>query len=75
MSPTRSSLQVSDSELIKRSAPGGRLPVKGAKNNAYGDSAYTPIHDASAAAIAAKAEREHTRERPDLAAKRERAGK
>jgi hypothetical protein len=66
---------LSDSELAKRAAPGGRLPVATAKNNAYGDKAYTPIGHATPAAIAAKAEREHTRERPDLVARRQARGK
>jgi hypothetical protein len=43
---------LTDHEVMNRAAPGGRLPVKGAKNNAYGDKAYTPIGDASPAAVA-----------------------
>jgi hypothetical protein len=73
--PSSTSIVLSDSEFAKRAAPGGRLPVGTAKSNAYGDKAYTPIHDASAAAVAARAEREHTRERPDLVSRRDARGK
>jgi hypothetical protein len=66
---------LSDSEFAKRAAPGGRLPLKGAKNNAYGDKAYTPIGDGSPAATAADAERQVRRERPELVDKRQREGK
>ena len=49
-------------EFAKRAAPGGRLPLKGAKNTVAGDKAYTPISDASPAAItAAAAERQRAR--------------
>jgi hypothetical protein len=73
--PSKSSIVLSDSEVAKRAAPGGRLPVATAKNNAYGDKAYTPIHDASASAVAAKAERKDARGKPELIAKREAKGK
>lgn len=68
---------LSDSELIKRSAPGGRLPVQGAKNAPAGggDRAWTPIHAGSPAAIAAANERHDVRAKPDLVAKRMRGGK
>jgi hypothetical protein len=73
--PSKSSIVLSDSEFAKRAAPGGRLPVKGAKNNPYGDSAYTSLADGTPAAAAARAEREHTRDKPDLAARRLAKGK
>jgi hypothetical protein len=66
---------LSDEELARRSAPGGRLPLKGAKSNAYGDKSWTPIHAGSPAAVQAAAERKFARERPDLQARREKAGK
>lgn len=65
---------LSDHEVVNRAAPGGRLPLKGAKSNAYGGD-WTPIHAGSAAAVAAAQERHEAKERPDLVAKRERAGK
>jgi hypothetical protein len=58
-----------DEEYAKRAAPGGRLPVKGAKSNASGGD-WVNIGDASPAAIAAKQERIQARSRPALAAKR-----
>ena len=61
-------------ELAKRAAPGGRLP-QGAKANPYGDAKWTPIGDASPAAIAAAKERHETRAKPDLAAKRQSEGR
>jgi hypothetical protein len=66
-----------DSELIKRSAPGGRLPVQGAKNAPAGggDRAWTPLHAGSAAAIATANERHDVRHKPALAAQRMRGGK
>jgi hypothetical protein len=66
---------LSDEEFAKRAAPGGRLPIKGAKNTVGGDAAYTPIGDASPAARAAAAERQQARHQPDLVAKRQREGK
>jgi hypothetical protein len=66
---------LSDSEVMKRAAPGGRLPVASAKNNAYGDKAYTPIGNGTPSAVAAEAERHFVRERPDLVARRMREGK
>ena len=74
LTPTKTQIQVSGHELRARSAPGGRMPT-GTASNTYGDAKYTPIHDASPAAIAAEQERQVRRERPELAAKRERAGK
>jgi hypothetical protein len=65
---------LSDSEIAKRSAP-GNLPVKGAVSNAYGDAKWTPSGSGSPAAVAGRAEREDTRERPDLVAKRAAKGK
>jgi hypothetical protein len=73
--PSKSSIVLSDSEVAKRAAPGGRLPVATAKNNAYGDKAYTPIHDGSPAAVAVKAERREARGKPELVARREARGK
>jgi hypothetical protein len=74
LTPTKSSIVLSDSEFAKRAAPGGRMPIRGAKSNAYGGD-WTPIGDASPAAQAAAQERHETREKPDLAAKRARGGK
>jgi hypothetical protein len=73
--PSSTSIVLSDHEFAKRAAPGGRLPVKGATNNAYGDAKYTPIGDASPAAVAAAQERHEARAKAALVAKRERAGK
>jgi hypothetical protein len=73
--PSKTSIVLSDEEYARRSAPGGKLAVATAKSNAYGDSAYTPIHDASPAAVAAAQERHEARAKPALAAKRERRGK
>ena len=64
-----------DHEISKRAFPGGRMPVKGAVNNAYGDKAWNSIGDGSPSAIAAKAEREDTRAKPALAEKRLAKGK
>jgi hypothetical protein len=75
LTPTKTSIVLSDHEFAKRAAPGGRLPVKGAANNALGDAKYTPIGDGSPAAVAGEAERHETRAKPELAAKRERRGK
>ncbi|HZZ22896.1 MAG TPA: hypothetical protein VFE60_10140 [Roseiarcus sp.] len=66
---------LSPEEFAKRAAPGGRLPIKGAKNTVAGDARYTPIGDATPAAIAAAQERHETRAKPDLVAKRQREGK
>jgi hypothetical protein len=73
--PTKSSIQLSDSELVKRSAPGGRLPIATTKDNALGDKGWTSISEGSPSAVAGRAEREHTRERPDLVARRAAKGK
>ena len=62
---------LSDEEFGKRAAPGGRLPLKGAKSNPSGDAGWTQIGDASPAAHAAAAERQQVRARPDLVAKRD----
>jgi hypothetical protein len=75
LTPTKSSIALSSSEVAKRTAPGGRLPVKGAKNAPFGDRGWTPIGDATPAAIAGRAEREHARERPDLVQARAAKGK
>jgi hypothetical protein len=66
---------LSPEEFAKRAAPGGHLPIKGAKANPHGDAAYTQIGDASPAAQAAAAELQQARSRPDLVAKRQRKGK
>jgi hypothetical protein len=66
---------LSDSEIARRAAPGGRLPVKGAKSTVTGDPQWTQIGDASRAAIAAAQERHDTRERPDIVARRAAKGK
>ena len=42
---------LSDEEFAKRAAPGGRLPLKGAKSNPSGDAGWTQIGDASPAAV------------------------
>ena len=65
---------LSDEEFAKRAAPGGRLPLKGAKNTVAGGD-WTPIGEASPAAIAAAQERHETRAKPALVAKRQRGGK
>ena len=46
----------SRSELEKRAAPGGRLPLATAKNNALGDKGWTSITDGSPSAVAGEAE-------------------
>lgn len=66
---------LTDHEIASTAAPGGKMPVRGAKSNPYGDPKYTPIHDGSPAAAAAAQERHEARAKPELAAKRERAGK
>jgi hypothetical protein len=66
---------LSPEEFAKRAAPGGRLPVKGAKNTVAGDAKWTPIGDATPAAIAASQERHDARAKPHLVAKRQREGK
>jgi hypothetical protein len=65
---------LSDEEFARRAAPGGRLPIKGAKSNASGGE-WVNIGDASPAAIAAAQERHETRAKPDLGAKRAAKGK
>ena len=68
-------LYLTPEEIARREAPAG-MPVKGATATpGRGDKQYTPIHAGSAAAVAAAAERKFARERPDLVAKREKAGK
>jgi hypothetical protein len=62
-------------EFAKRAAPGGRLPIKGAKNTVAGDAGWTPIGDGSPAAIAAAQERHETRAKPALVARRAAKGK
>ena len=69
------SAPLSAEEVAKRLAPGGRLPISGAKSTVAGDAKWTPIGDASPAAIAAAQERHNTRAKPDLVAKRQREGK
>jgi hypothetical protein len=66
---------LSPEEFAKRAAPGGRLPIKGAKNTVAGDAKWTPIGDATRASIGAAQERHETRAKPDLVAKRQRKGK
>jgi hypothetical protein len=75
MSPTKSYLQLSDHELMNRAASGGRMPVRGAVSNPYGDKAHTVIADGSPAAAAGAQEHREVRNRPDLVAKRQREGK
>ena len=72
---TEQGLGLRDHEIANRAAPGGRLPIKGAKSNPSGDAGWTPIGDASPAAQAAAAERHQVRAKPDLVAKRQRGGK
>jgi hypothetical protein len=72
--PSKSSIVLSDSEFAKRAAP-GRLPVKGAKDIGDRTGQWTPIGSGSKAAIAGQAEHEMRRAKPELVAKRERAGK
>jgi hypothetical protein len=62
---------LSDSEIVKRSAPGGRMPVAGPKKtDNRGGSDWSGISDGSPNAVAGQAERDFRRERPDLASKR-----
>jgi hypothetical protein len=75
MTPTRGSIQLSDHEVMNRAAPGGRLPIRGAKSTVDGDKAWTPIHDGSPAAAAAAQERHEARAKPELVAKRQAKGK
>jgi hypothetical protein len=64
-------VSLSPEEIAKRSAPGGRLPLKGATNAADRSAAkWVNIGDATPAAVAAKAERVETRAKPALVAKR-----
>jgi hypothetical protein len=65
---------LSDSEFAKRQAP-GRLTRAVASGAVTGDKAYTPIGSGSGAAPAGPAAHEVRREKPELVAKRERAGK
>jgi hypothetical protein len=62
-------VELSPEQVAKTAFPGGRLPLKGAKSSPSGGD-WTNISDGGPNAIAAKAEREQTRSRPDLAAKR-----
>jgi hypothetical protein len=73
--PSSTSIVLSDEERAKRMTPGGRLPVATAKNNTYGDAGWTPLGHPTPAAVAAKAEREDTRAKPALVAKRASKGK
>jgi hypothetical protein len=66
---------LSDSELAKRSAPGGRTPVATAKSTVTGDPGWTGIGDATPATAAGSAERQFRRERPDIVAARAAKGK
>lgn len=77
LSPSPSQLVVSDHEAVNRAASGGRLPVMGGlkPNDPRGGNDWQGLHAGSPATIAAKAEREHTRARPDLVAKRDAKGK
>jgi hypothetical protein len=72
--PSKTTIALSDSEFQKRAAP-GRLPAKGATATVDGDKGWTPIGSGSKAAIAGQAEHEMRRAKPELVAKRERAGK
>jgi hypothetical protein len=73
--PSKTSIVLSDEEFAKRSAPGGKLAVATAKSNPYADPKYSQIGEATPNAVAAKAEREHARARPDLVQKRASKGK
>jgi hypothetical protein len=73
--PSKTAIQLSDSEFAKRAAPGGRLPVKGAADNTYGDKGWTSIAESSPAAVAGEAERQVRRDRPEIVAKRASKGK
>ena len=67
---TEKGVGLHDHEIANRLAPGGRMPIKGAKNTVAGEPRYTPIGDATPAAIAAAQERHETRAKPALVAKR-----
>jgi hypothetical protein len=68
---------LSDSEVAKRLAPGGRLRLAsgGKAADPRGDKQYEPISSGSAAATAGQALHEFKRARPDLKSRREREGK
>jgi hypothetical protein len=74
LTPSKSSITLSDSEFAsgKRLA---RLPVKGAKSNPYGDAGHAQNSHGTAAAMAAEAERQFVRDRPDVVARSEKMGK
>jgi len=65
-----------DSEIAKRAAPGGRVPVGGLKASDHrGGSSWTSVADGSPSAVAGQQERDFRRDRPDLVAKRAGKGK
>jgi hypothetical protein len=74
--------QASDEERARRggfthpsNTPFGAQPVKTASNTPEGDKGYTPIGRNSPAAKAAAAEKQDTKHKPELVAKRAREGK
>jgi hypothetical protein len=74
--PSKSSLVLSDHEIVNRAAPGGRLPSGALKaNDARGGGDWTPLVAGSPNAIAATVEHHNVRARPDLVAKRAAKGK
>jgi hypothetical protein len=74
--PTKSRIEVSDSELLKRAAPGGRVPAGALQPRDHrGGGEWQNISDGSPNAMAGQAERDYRRERPDVAARRAAKGK
>jgi hypothetical protein len=64
-----------DHEIANRAAPGGRMPVAGAKSTVTGERVGTVISDGSPAAVAVAVERHNVRHKPALAAARMRWGR
>jgi hypothetical protein len=61
-------------EVSNTAAPGGKLPVRGAKSNPYGGD-WTGVGDGSPSAAAATVEHHETRAKPGLVAARQAKGK
>jgi hypothetical protein len=65
---TEKGLALKDHEIANRAAPGGRLPVKGAKSTADRSAPWTQIGDGSPAAIAAAQEEKRGLSQKDFSA-------
>jgi hypothetical protein len=72
--PSKSSIVLSTEEAARRAAP-GRLTKGVTSADPSGAKGWTPVGSGSKAAMAGQAEHEMRRAKPDLVAKRERAGK